>query len=122
MSLPYNRKNKSISKFLRKTMTKEERHLWYDFLRNYPIKFYRQRRIENYIVDFYCNYAKLVIEVDGGQHYSETGHINDNKRTLLLQKYGLYVMRFSNTDVIKHFTEVCYTIDAYIKHSHNKNS
>ena len=66
--MPYNyaNQNKEIARKLRKTMTKEERHLWYDFLRSYPIKFYRQRRIDRYIVDFYCAQAQLVIELDGG--------------------------------------------------------
>ncbi len=69
------------AKKLRKNMTKEERHLWYDFLRQYPVRFLRQKVIDNYIVDFYCAKAKLVIELDGGQHYEESIQRYDKIRT-----------------------------------------
>ena len=70
-----------LARNLRKQMTKEERHLWYDFLKNYPVKFYRQRVIGKYIVDFYCAKAKLVVELDGSTHYSETNILKDQQRT-----------------------------------------
>jgi very-short-patch-repair endonuclease len=114
--MPYNyaNQNKEIARKLRKTMTKEERHLWYDFLRSYPIKFYRQRRIDRYIVDFYCAQAQLVIELDGGQHYDEAGMKSDQERTAVLESYGLTVIRFTNLDIHKNFSGVCQTIHQYV--------
>ena len=86
-------------------MTKEERHLWYDFLRTYPVKFYKQRRIGNYIADFYCKEAGLIIELDGGQHYDEAGMKSDQERTAVLESYGLTVIRFTNLDIHKILAE-----------------
>ena len=91
-TLPYSKENISFARLLRKNMTKEERHLWYDwydFLRTYPVKFYKQRRIGNYIADFYCKEAGLIIELDGGQHYDEAGMKSDQERTAVLEFYGL---------------------------------
>ena len=68
------------AKNLRKNMTKEERHIWYDFLRDYPVRFLRQKVIDNYIVDFYCHKARLIIELDGSQHYNEKEQIKDQNR------------------------------------------
>ena len=115
--MPYNyaNQNKEIARKLRKTMTKEERHLWYDFLRSYPIKFYRQRRIDRYIVDFYCAQAQLVIELDGGQHYDEDGMKSDQERTAVLESYGLHVIRFTNLEVQRKFSAVCEVIDQYVR-------
>ena len=93
-------------------MTPEERHLWYDYLRNYPLKFYRQRIIDSYIADFYCREAKLVIEVDGSQHYTEKGQLYDKNRSDELGKYGLAVIRFTNLDIRDRFRSVCEMIDA----------
>ncbi len=73
MSLDYNEKNITLAKNLRKNATKQERHLWYDFLSSYPIRFQRQKAIDQFIADFYCHKAKLVIEIDGSQHGSEEG-------------------------------------------------
>lgn len=112
--IPYRHSNIQYAKKLRKSMTKEERHLWYDFLRDYPVKIYRQRAIDNYIVDFYCSKAKLVIEVDGSQHYEEAGRKYDMIRTSKLEKYGLTVVRYSNLDVMKNFRGVCADIDRKI--------
>lgn len=98
--VPYARK-------LRKEMTRQERHLWYDFLRAHPIKFYRQRAIAGYIVDFYCAPAKLAIELDGSQHFTEEGLAYDTKRTNILEQLGILVIRFSNEDVDKRFDIVC---------------
>ena len=115
--MPYNYadKNKEIAKTLRKTMTKEERHLWYDFLRSYPVKFYRQRRIDRYIVDFYCAQAQLVIELDGGQHYDEAGMAADEERTAVLERYGLRVIRFTNLEIQRQFSAVCEVINQYVR-------
>ncbi len=96
-------------------MTKEERHLWFDFLRSYPIKFRRQAVINKYIADFYSPQAKLIIELDGSQHYEEKGIKNDKIRTEFLEKYGLTVIRIPNNWINKQFKEVCDYIDNYIK-------
>ena len=99
---------------LRRNMTKAERHLWYDYLKNHPAKFYRQRIIDRYIADFYCSSAKLVIELDGNQHYTDSGIEKDSYRTMILEKYGLYVLRFSNHEIEFYFEGVCNTIDRII--------
>ena len=103
------------AKILRRNMTRQEKHLWYDFLQCYPVKIYKQRIIDNFIADFYCHSARLVVELDGSQHYSEQGEINDRTRTEILEKYGLYVLRFSNKDVDENFEGVCCMIDETIK-------
>ena len=104
-----------IAKILRHNMTRQEKHLWYDFLRHYPIKIYKQRIIDNFIVDFYCHQARLVIELDGSQHYTETGKFYDAARTEILERYGLYVLRFSNKEIDETFEGVCYMIDKTIQ-------
>ena len=100
---------------LRRNLTKQENHLWYDFLQKYPIKIYKQKIIDNYIVDFYCHSAKLVIEIDGSQHYTAQGKEYDEKRTAVLEQRGLSVLRFSNKDIDERFEQVCYIIDQRIK-------
>ena len=95
---------------LRREMTPQERKLWYLFLRTYPVKFYKQRIIDSYIVDFYCASAKLVIEIDGSQHYSEEGKQQDEVRTRILHRYGLHVLRFSNREINVNFNAVCESI------------
>ena len=107
---------------LRRNMTRQEKHLWYDFLQHYPAKIYKQRIIENYIVDFYCHSARLIIEIDGSQHYTEEGRAYDLARTDLLAKYGLYVLRFSNRDVDEKFDGVCALIDRTIRERITHNS
>ena len=92
---------------LRKNMTKEERHLWYDFLRSYPTRFLRQKIIDQYIVDFYCHKAKLVIELDGSQHYEQQGKAADARRDAYLREQGLTVLRYSNADINQRFDSVC---------------
>ncbi len=99
---------------LRKNMTKEERHLWYDFLRNYKIRFLKQKVIDNYIVDFYCSKAKLVIELDGSQHYYEKGLLSDKIRTDRIEKYGLTVLRIPNNEINENFDGVCEFIDNFV--------
>lgn len=102
-----NHKLVSFAKKLRKNMTREERHLWYDFLKEYPIRFQRQKIIGKYIADFYCAKAKLVIEIDGSQHYEDVGLVNDEKRTEYLMQYGISVIRISNREIWENFSGVC---------------
>ena len=102
------------AKSLRKNMTKQEKHLWYDFLCKYPVKIYRQRIIDGFIVDFYCHKAGLVIEIDGSQHYTPDGKEYDRVRSEILSRHGLEVIRFTNFDVDKYFDGVCYMIDKVI--------
>ena len=110
----YNSKLRDRARELRKNMTPQERHLWYDFLRNYPIKFYRQRVIDYFIADFYCSSASLVIELDGSQHFTEDGHVYDEERTAIINHYGLTVIRFSNSDIDNNFESVCRKIDQLV--------
>ena len=100
---------------LRKNMTDEERHLWYDFLKGLPLKFNRQKVIGNYIVDFYCAGAMLVVELDGSQHYYEKGSASDAKRDEYLRSLGLTVKRYSNADIHKRFDSVCEDIYRFIQ-------
>ena len=102
------------SQSLRRNMTKEERHLWYDFLKSQPVTFNRQKVIGNYIVDFYCAKANLVIELDGSQHYEEKAKENDAKRDSYLRGLGLTVLRYSNYDINTNFEGVCSDILKYI--------
>ena len=99
---------------LRKNMTKEERRLWYEYLRNYPFQFRRQVAFGSYILDFYCAAAKLAIELDGSQHYESDGQNYDAKRTAYLQSLGIEVLRFSNTDILQNLRGVCQTIDMVV--------
>ena len=115
MSLPYKSDLIPQAKRLRKQATPQENHLWYDFLRSYPVRFQRQKAIDAYIADFFCHAAKLVIEIDGSQHYEPCGQIHDEKRTEALQQYGLEVLRFSNRDINLHFAAVCELIDNTVK-------
>ena len=103
------------SQELRRQMTKEERHLWYDFLKTYPVQFKRQYSVGTYIVDFYCFHAKLIIELDGSQHCEPKAMEYDRIRTEYLQKQGFLVLRFSNSDVMTQFRAVCETIDTAVK-------
>ena len=102
------------AKNLRKNMTKEERHLWYDFLRSYPVRFLRQKVIDNYIVDFYCHDARLIIELDGSQHYDPAAERKDFERTRHLESRGLTVIRFPNNAVNQNFRGVCEYIDNHV--------
>ena len=92
---------------LRKNMTKEERHLWYDFLKTLPVTVNRQKVIGNYIVDFYIATSKIVIEIDGSQHYEDSGIENDAKRDTFLNNLGIKVLRYSNLDINQKFENVC---------------
>lgn len=117
MSLEYNEKNIPLAKTLRKNATQQEKHLWYDFLSTYPVRFQRQKAIDNFIADFYCHKARLVIEIDGAQHFTEGGFRADAFRTERLECYKLNVIRFTNDDINKNFRGVCEYIDAVVKAS-----
>ena len=103
------------SQTLRRNMTKEEAHLWYQFLCRYPLRFRRQYVIGNYITDFYCHKAKLVVELDGSQHCTPEEMEYDRKRTQYLESQGLKVLRFSNLDVMRQFRGVCEAVDMAAK-------
>ena len=96
-------------------MTKEERHLWYDFLRGYPVRFLRQKVIDNYIVDFYCHQARLIIEIDGSQHFDNSGLLKDKIRTQRIETRNLTVIRIPNNEVNYNFIGVCEYIDFVVK-------
>ena len=114
MPLLYNGKNIPLAKTLRKNATPEENHLWYDFLSSYKVRFQRQKVIDNFIVDFYCFKAKLVIEIDGSQHYTEDGITHDEFRTEILEGYDLKVIRFTNIQINQNFEGVCWYIDKVV--------
>ena len=103
----HNKEIVPLAKALRKNMTSEEKHLWYDFLKDYPIKFTRQKVLGKYIVDFYCPKAKLVVEIDGTQHYDKDGIEYDAERTEFLKGYDITVIRMLNRDVNSNFNAVC---------------
>ena len=107
----------STAKMLRKNMTKEERHLWYDYLRTHPVRFSRQKVLGKYITDFYSAQARLVIELDGGGHYTEEARQYDVERTAFLEAYGLTVIRIPNNEVISNFRGVCDYIDMMTEQS-----
>ena len=117
MERKYNKNLISNAKVLRKNMTKEERRLWYDFLKFYPVNFRRQAVINKYIADFYCPSVKLVIELDGSQHYEDKGIEYDEKRTAFLEQYGLTVIRIPNNMINEKFKEVCEYIDNYVQNN-----
>ena len=104
-----------LSQTLRKKMTKEERLLWNCFLKKYPLQFRRQYVIGNYIVDFYCHKAKLVVELDGSGHFEQETIRKDTVRTGYLESQGLQVLRFTNLEVTRQFQSVCEAIDAQAK-------
>ena len=106
-----------LAKQLRKEMTKEERHLWYDYLRLYPVRFSRQKVLGKYIVDFYCAQARIVIELDGSQHYEDRNVAKDQERTAFLESYGLSIIRIPNNEVMRNFRGVCEYIDTAVKQS-----
>ena len=113
--LSYDGRNKPLAQKLRRDMTKQEKRLWYDFLCSYPVRFRRQRQFGYYIVDFYCAARKLVVEIDGSQHYEPEAEERDRIRTAYLESIGLSVVRFSNYDVDAHFDGICATIDRMVR-------
>lgn len=100
---------------LRKEMTKEEKHLWYDFLKNLPKNFNRQKVFDPYILDFYCAEEKIAIELDGSQHYEPTGRETDRVRDAFLREKGIFVLRYTNYQINHEFPSVCADI---LKHLH----
>jgi very-short-patch-repair endonuclease len=119
MPLKYNHGNIVLAKNLRARATKQENHLWYDFLSKYEIRFQRQKAIDNFIADFYCYKAKLIIEIDGTQHYTYEGQLKDEFRTEVLEGYDLKVIRFTNHQIDNNFRGVCEYIDMVVKGSVN---
>jgi len=117
MDYKHNAKLVPFAKQLRKNMTKEERHLWYDFLRDYPVRFSRQKVLGKYIADFYSAKAKLIIELDGSQHYEPQEKEQDEDRTAYLEAYGLTVIRIPNNAIMQNFRGVCEYIDSAVKQS-----
>ena len=112
----HNKKLRDNARTLRKSMTKEERHLWYDFLKDLPIMVHRQKIIGNYIVDFYIAEAKLVIELDGSQHFEEEWQKKDESRDAFLKSQGLTILRYANSHINQNFQGVCQDIWNHIFH------
>lgn len=111
----YNKDNIPFAKDLRKNMTPWERKLWYEFLRAYPLRFQRQKAVGNYIADFYCAKAGLIIELDGGGHYTVEQIEKDKVRTKELEDMNLTVLRVCNLDIDRNFKGVCEYIDLAVK-------
>ncbi len=106
---------KNFSHKMRRNMTKEERHLWFDFFRGYPVRVKRQVIIGKYIVDFCCERAQVIIELDGGQHYETENKKADAERTRQLERLGFLVLRYSNLEVMQNFSGVTENIDRVIR-------
>ena len=117
MSLNYNKSNIKKAINLRKNATPQENRLWYDFLSKHKIRFQRQKAIDNFIADFYCHKARLIIEIDGSQHYTEEGRQKDEFRTEILEGYDLQVIRFTNHQIDTNFYGVCEYIDIVVEAS-----
>ena len=113
--MPFNPKSTQKAKRLRSNMTNQEKKLWYDFLAKKQPRFTRQKPIDQYIVDFYCSKARLIVEVDGSQHYTEEGVKYDAMRTATLEAYQLKVVRFTNHDIDVRFDGVCQQIDTIVE-------
>ena len=113
--LSYREDLKPKAQNLRKNMTPEEKHLWFDFLKAYPIQFRRQKPVNQYILDFYCSKAKLAIELDGSQHYETDVQKYDEERTKFLEEQGIEVLRFTNLEIKQHFPEVVKLIEEKVK-------
>jgi len=115
VSLEYNKQMIPRAKQLRRSMTAQERRLWYGFLKDYPVRFQRQKTIGSYIVDFFCHRALLVIELDGAQHYEKHAEGYDKVRTEFLQSAKIEVIRIPNACVDQDFTGTCEMIDCAVK-------
>ena len=111
----YNKDLIRVAKNLRSNMTKEEKHLWYDYLKNYKVRFSRQKILGKYVADFYCAKANLLIELDGSQHYQEKELDYDKARTEYLSKFNIKVVRIPNNEVNKNFDGVCRYIDMTVQ-------
>ncbi len=117
MDRKHNKEIVPVAKMLRKNMTKEENHLWYDFLKTYPVRFSRQKVLGKYVADFYSASAKIIIELDGSQHYETEGMAKDEERTKYLEEYGLKIIRIPNNEVNQNFRGVCEYIDKIVRQS-----
>ena len=115
MPLKYNQKNVLLARNPRKNATSQENRLWYDFLRSYKVRFRRQQPIDSFIADFYCYPAKLIIEIDGSQHYTEQGKRKDEFRTEILEGYDLRIVRFTNHQIDTNFIGACQYIDKTVQ-------
>ena len=122
MQPKHNKQLVPLAKQLRKEKTKEERHLWYDFLRTHPVRFSRQKILGKYIADFYSAEAKLVIELDGSQHYEDNNVVKDAERTAFLEGYGLTIIRIPNNEITRNFRGVCEYIDTAVRQSLSQKS
>ena len=122
MERKHNPKLTENAKELRRNMTKEEKHLWYDFLKTYPVRFLRQKVIDDYIADFYCHKARLIIELDGSQHYTAYGLLKDRIRTKKFEKRDLTVLRIPNGEINHNFEGICRFIDEFVKESLRQTS
>ena len=105
--IPYRKHLTKRSQALRSELSRAERKLWYEFLRDLPVRFTRQKPLGSYIANFYCASQLLVIEIDGDSHYTERGTVYDDKRTVQLGEFGVRVIRFTNEDVLERFEGVC---------------
>ena len=114
-NLPYDPRMRERVQELRHKITPMEKKLWYSFLRTYPVKMYKQRPNRTFVADFYCPLARLVIELDGSQHYTEQGKAYDEERSQILNLYDLEVLRFTNLELDQQFDAVCEVIDREVK-------
>ena len=114
-NLPYDPRMRERVQELRHKMTPMEKKLWYSFLRTYPVKMYKQRPIRTFVADFYCPLARLVIELDGSQHYEDKGIKYDAERTKFLEQNGLTVVRIPNNEINRNFDGVCEYLDSVLK-------
>ena len=110
-----NKKLTPLSQTLRKNQTKEESFIWYNFLKKYPVQFRRQYVIGEYIVDFYCHKAKLIVELDGSGHFEPDVMEKDKVRTEYMESLGLTVLRFTNLEIKRYFHIVCEKIDLTVQ-------
>ena len=121
MRRKHNKNLLCFARELRNNPTKEEKKLWYDFLSSYPIRFTRQKVLGQYIADFYCARAKLVIELDGSQHFTDEGLCYDLTRSEFLEEYGLEIVRIPNNEINDNFDGVCEFIDSVVKEAVGSN-
>ncbi len=103
-----------LARVLRRNMTKEEKHLWYDFLKKAPVQFHRQKPFGNYILDFFCADARIAVELDGSQHFTEEGLKRDKERDEYLTQCGLLVLHYTNYEVKTNFEGVCRNIMMHV--------
>ena len=115
----YNKALKPYAQKLRREMTPEEKRLWYQFLNQLPCRAKRQQIIRTFIVDFYIPSAGIIIEIDGSQHYEQDAQIRDQERDAALERLGLLVLRYSNSDINQRFRDVCMDILLHVEKRKN---